>query len=37
MLGIFKIICNKVESLNPYGFLIGEEKKAVALRIRAEG
>jgi predicted PurR-regulated permease PerM len=27
LLGIFKIICDNVESLKPYGFLIGEEKK----------
>ena len=27
MLGIFKIICDNVDSLKPYGFLIGEEKK----------
>lgn len=25
--GIFKIICDNVESLKPYGFLIGKEKK----------
>lgn len=28
MLGIFKIICDHVDSLKPYGFLIGQEKKA---------
>jgi predicted PurR-regulated permease PerM len=28
LLGIFKIICDNVESLKPYGFLIGEEKKS---------
>lgn len=27
LLGIFKIICDNVEALKPYGFLIGEEKK----------
>jgi predicted PurR-regulated permease PerM len=27
LLGIFKIICDNVEPLKPYGFLIGEEKK----------
>jgi predicted PurR-regulated permease PerM len=27
LVGIFKIICDNVESLKPYGFLIGEEKK----------
>lgn len=27
MLGIAKIICDHVENLKPYGFLIGEEKK----------
>ena len=27
LLGIFKIICDNVASLKPYGFLIGEEKK----------
>jgi predicted PurR-regulated permease PerM len=28
LLGIAKIICDHVESLKPYGFLIGEEKKS---------
>jgi predicted PurR-regulated permease PerM len=28
LLGITKIICDHVESLKPYGYLIGEEKKA---------
>jgi len=27
LLGIFKIICDHIEPLKPYGFLIGEEKK----------
>ncbi len=27
LLGIFKIICDNVDALKPYGFLIGEEKK----------
>ncbi len=27
LLGIFKIVCDNVEPLKPYGFLIGEEKK----------
>jgi predicted PurR-regulated permease PerM len=27
MLGIVKIICDHIEPLKPYGFLIGEEKK----------
>jgi len=26
LIGIIKIICDHVELLNPYGFLIGEEK-----------
>ncbi len=30
LLGIFKIICDHVEPLKPYGFLIGEEKKKSA-------
>jgi hypothetical protein len=28
LLGIAKIICDHVESLKPYGFLIGEGKKS---------
>jgi predicted PurR-regulated permease PerM len=27
LLGMVKIVCDHVESLKPYGFLIGEEKK----------
>ena len=27
VLGILKIICDHIEPLKPYGFLIGEEKK----------
>lgn len=28
IIGIFKVICDHVPSLHPYGFLIGEEKKS---------
>ncbi len=27
VLGIIKVICDHIEPLKPYGFLIGEEKK----------
>jgi predicted PurR-regulated permease PerM len=27
VLGIIKVVCDHVEPLKPYGFLIGEEKK----------
>jgi hypothetical protein len=27
LLGIFKIVCDHVEPLKPYGFLIGDNKK----------
>ena len=32
MLGIAKIICDNIESLKPYGFLIGEEKKKKSVK-----
>jgi predicted PurR-regulated permease PerM len=27
LMGIFKIVCDHVEPLKPYGYLIGQEKK----------
>ena len=35
MAGIFKVVCDYVVPLKPYGFLLGEEKDASPLRINA--
>lgn len=34
--GMFKVLCDHVDTLKPYGFLMGEEQDAAPLRINAQ-
>jgi predicted PurR-regulated permease PerM len=37
LLGIVKIVCDNVEPLKPYGYLIGEERKRKGRKSKKEG